>query len=115
VVSLGIRALKRRTDGKETPSNHFLARWGSGFGDDRKVHLHTSEMKMLLSDLTLPSEGLPIGPVALVSDGMVLGRGIVGRDGLRHEIPRASAERLKLLLATPAAALGSGVKLPQDK
>jgi len=98
VVSLGIRALKQRPQGMETPSNHFLARWGRDLGSNRQVDLTVRELQILLSDLNLPADGLPIGPVALLWEGMVLGRGMVGRGGLSHEIPGASAERLSTLL-----------------
>lgn len=98
VVSLGIRALKQRPEGMETPSNHFLARWGKALGTDRQVELTRDQLRILLSDLHIPSAGLPVGPVALLWEGMVLGRGMVGVGGLRHEIPGASAARLSTLL-----------------
>jgi NOL1/NOP2/sun family putative RNA methylase len=105
VVSLGIRALKKRSADLETPSNHFLARWGTELGDDRKVDLRRSDLASLMSDLKLSAPDLPVGPVAILWDGMVVGRGMVGGGGLlRHEIPGPSAERLRTLLGidTPA-------------
>jgi hypothetical protein len=98
VVSLGIRALKRTTLGMETPSNHFLSRWGGELGGHRKLELDRNQLRNLLSDLDVPAAGLPVGPLALLGEGRVLGRGMVGARGLRHEIPGASAERLGLLL-----------------
>jgi hypothetical protein len=109
VVSLGIRALKQRPEGMETPSNHFLARWGKELGGDRQVELTRDQLQTLLSDLHIPSAGLPVGPVVLLWEGMVLGRGMVGVGGLRHEFPGESAARLSTLLGvrTPSGSQGS--------
>ena len=41
---------------------------------------------------------LPTGPFALVWDGRVLGRGMVGSRGLVHEFGRAHAERFLAIL-----------------
>ena len=100
VVSLGLRAMKRRRDGLETPSNHFMGRFGPDFGDDRKVSLDPPSLGRILSGESLPSEGLPVGPVALTWEGRVLGRGMVGRSGLRSEIGKADGKRLRAVVGT---------------
>jgi NOL1/NOP2/sun family putative RNA methylase len=98
IVSVGLRGLKRHQDGLETPSNPFIGRFGRHFSKERQVTLGPDELNRLLSGEALPSEGLPVGPVALLWEGRVLGRGMAGRSGLRHQIGKAEAERLKAVL-----------------
>jgi len=99
VVSLGLRALRRTVDGRETPSNSFLSRWGHHLDPERRLELSDEELLRLLgSGEPLPGP-FPRGPVALVREGRVLGRGMVGRHGLVSEIPRATASRLRVVLA----------------
>ena len=99
VVSLGIRALRRGAHGHETPSSHFLSRWGDALAPERRVELPPEALRRLLDGEHLPAGDLPTGPVALVWEGIVVGRGMVGRRGLSHEIARAYAERLRTILA----------------
>jgi len=98
VVSMGIRSLRERPPGRETPSSHFLARWGRHMAPDRQVHLDPTSLGRLLRNERLPAEGRSAGPVALLWEDLVLGRGMIGTGGLRHEIPKASAERLLTVL-----------------
>ena len=100
VVSLGLRAMKRRRDGLETPSNHFMGRFGEEFDEHRRVSLDPASLGRILAGESLPSEGLPVGPVALTWEGRVLGRGMVGRSGLRSEIGKAEAKRLRAVVET---------------
>jgi hypothetical protein len=62
------------------------------------VSLELEDLKRLLEGESLPAEGLPVGPVALIWDGRVLGRGMVGRSGLRHQIGGSYADRLRTLV-----------------
>jgi NOL1/NOP2/sun family putative RNA methylase len=98
VVSLGIRALQERPPGMETPSTQFLTRWGTRMAPERQVDLSLAELRKILSDHVLPAENHPTGPVALLWDGLVIGRGMIGAGGLRHEIPGESAKRLQVVL-----------------
>jgi NOL1/NOP2/sun family putative RNA methylase len=98
IVSVGLRGLKRHQGGLETPSNPFIGRFGRHFSTDRQVELTEGELDRLLEGEPLPSEHLPVGPVALLWEGRVLGRGMVGRSGLRHQIGKAEADRLKAVL-----------------
>jgi NOL1/NOP2/sun family putative RNA methylase len=99
IVSVGLRGLKRHQGGLETPSNPFIGRFGRYFSTERQVELTEGELDRLLEGEALPSEHLPVGPVALLWEGRVLGRGMVGRSGLRHQIGKAEADRLKAVLA----------------
>lgn len=110
VVSLGLRAFRTAGPGKETPSNHFLSRfrralWQSARGETapRRRDLSQAELLTLLAEEALPPGELPAGPVVLYYDGTLLGRGMVGRSGLRSEIPRHHAERLRAVLAATGA------------
>ncbi|MEX0936059.1 MAG: RsmB/NOP family class I SAM-dependent RNA methyltransferase, partial [Gemmatimonadota bacterium] len=98
VVSLGLRALRRGPGGRETPSNHFLTRWPRDIAPERKVDLTAGELRTLVAGDAQPPGELPTGPVAHVWEGTVLGRGMVGRAGLRQELGKAHAERLSRIL-----------------
>jgi len=105
VVSLGLRAFRSAGPGKETPSNHFLSRfrsalWSSNQGKPtRRRELERDELRRLLSGEAVVAEGLPAGPIVLYHQGSLLGRGMVGRGGLRSEIPLHQAERLRAVMA----------------
>ncbi len=99
VVALGLRGLRRGPGNWETPTNHFLARWGLHLSQERRISLRAEELGALLNGSTLPAEGRPPGPVALVWEGRVIGRGIVGRKGLTHQIAGAYVERLRAILS----------------
>ncbi len=64
--------------------------------------LDRDELAVLLRREALPAGDLPTGPLVLVFRGQVLGRGMVGRAGLRLEVPKAQARRLQALLETEA-------------
>jgi tRNA (cytosine49-C5)-methyltransferase len=119
VVSLGLRAFREAGPGLETPSNAFLTRFadpnrsdrekpaesrGGGGADEgwdeRWKELDRDELAVLLRRDALPAGDLPTGPLVLVFRGQVLGRGMVGRAGLRLEVPKAQARRLEALLET---------------
>lgn len=70
---------------------------GGGPGP-RWKELDQDELAILLRRDALPPTDLPTGPIVLVFRGEVLGRGMVGRGGLRLEIPKAQARRLQSLL-----------------
>ncbi len=101
VVSVGLRALRSGPGSFETPSSHFLTRWGSQIGDRRKLDLDRDALAALLRGDELPT-AVSRGPVALVWNGMVLGRGVVGAKGLRHELGRPYAQRLQELIEAAA-------------
>ncbi len=105
VVSLGLRAFRAAGSGKETPSNHLLGRLASHLptpedprAGPRHRTLSDGELRHLLEGGALEDPTLPPGPVVLHHDGTLLGRGMVGRGGLRHEIPTAQARRLGAIL-----------------
>ena len=105
VVSLGLRAFRSAGSGKETPSNQFLGRLAAHLpspGDPgagpRHRALTDGELSRLLQGDALEDPQLPAGPVVLHHRGTPLGRGMVGRGGLRHEIPSAQARRLIAIL-----------------
>ncbi len=109
VVAVGMRAFRGEYRRRETPSSHFLRRWAGQVGEDRRVQVNTSELRSLLLGRSLPPMDLPTGPFALVWDGRVLGRGMVGSRGLVHEFGRAHAGRFLAILdgrARGADALG---------
>jgi tRNA (cytosine49-C5)-methyltransferase len=98
VVSVGLRAFRQDSRGRETPSNQFLGRFADRLGPDRRRVLTEADLSLLLSDKPLADDALPAGPIALIFRGWVVGRGMVGRGGLRHQIPTAQAARLRALL-----------------
>ena len=78
-----------------------MASEGTSCGDllgPRWKELDQDELAILLRREALPSADLLTGPVILVFQGEVLGRGMVGRGGLRLEVPKAQARRLQSLL-----------------
>ena len=99
VVSVGLRALRGGHGTLETPSSHFMTRWSGELGLERQVAVDTDQLRRLLEGQTLTGGAAPRGPVAIVWKGMVLGRGMVGALGLRHELGRAGGERLLALLS----------------
>ncbi len=78
VVSVGLRALRGGPGRRETPSSHFLTRWAADIPDVRRVELHEPALRRLLEGCVLPTDLAPPGPVAIVWNGAVLGRGVVG-------------------------------------
>lgn len=107
VVSVGLRALRRAPSALETPSSQFLTRWASMISQERRVVLDEVRLRSLLEGGKLPSDGLPRGPVALVWNGDVLGRGMVGERGLSHELGKPHGRSLLRILSesvsTPTA------------
>lgn len=98
VVSAGLRAFREAGGGKETPSNHFLGRFRDEVGGPRRREVSRTELSRLLRGEALDPGDLPAGPVVLFHEGTLLGRGMVGRGGLRHEIPSHHAERLETIV-----------------
>ena len=98
IVSVGMRAFRGGQGRHETPSSHFLRAWADEIGEVRTARVGTADLRRLLAGESLPPAGLPAGPVALVWEGGVLGRGMVGSRGLAHELGRADAERLLAII-----------------
>jgi NOL1/NOP2/sun family putative RNA methylase len=98
VVAAGLRAFREAGPGKETPSNQFLGRFHAAVGGPRRRDLTDTELSRLLAGEALDPGELPAGPIVLFHGGTLLGRGMVGRAGLRHEIPSHQARRLKAVL-----------------
>jgi NOL1/NOP2/sun family putative RNA methylase len=112
VVSLGLRAFRDRGTGGEgvaTPSSVFLSRWGRYLGPGRQIPLSNASLRSLLDKQSLRSPGLSPGAVALLWNGMVLGRGIVRVSGeLVSEIASAQRDRLRAILAIERASDPAG-------
>ena len=98
IVSVGMRAFRGGHGRHETPSSQFLRAWADEIGEARTARVGTAELRRILAGESLPPAGLPAGPVALVWEGRVLGRGMVGSRGLVHELGRADAERLLAII-----------------
>lgn len=101
VISVGLRAFRAGPGSFETPTSHFLTRWGSQISDSRRFALDRETLRQLLEHGEVAAGSADRGPVALSWEGIVLGRGVVGAQGLRHELGRPHAERLQALLAPP--------------
>jgi NOL1/NOP2/sun family putative RNA methylase len=99
VVSLGLRAFREGSEGRETPSTAFLTRFAHALGPDRRVDVTDDELRRLLARERIPRPEAPLGPVAVAWRGRVLGRGMAGRPGLELQVPRSQATRLAALLA----------------
>jgi NOL1/NOP2/sun family putative RNA methylase len=98
VVSTGLRAFRADSRGRETPSNQFLGRFAHHLGPQRRRVLDDDELRTLLAGDPVEDETLPAGPIALIYHDWVIGRGMVGHGGLRHQIPSTQARRLGALL-----------------
>ena len=98
IVSVGMRAFRGGYGRHETPSSQFLRTWACEIGETRTARVGTADLRRLLAGESLPPASLPAGPVALVWEGRVLGRGMVGSRGLVHELGRADAERLLAII-----------------
>lgn len=101
VVSLGLRAFREASGGHETPSTVFLTRFSEALGPDRRVEVTDDELRRLLNRERISRPDAPLGPVAIVWRGRVLGRGMSGRPGLELQVPRSQATRLAALLEGP--------------
>lgn len=112
VVSVGLRALRSGPGNRETPSSHFLTRWAGEIEHRRRAELNATQLLRLLEGESLPPGTLPTGPVAIVWDGVVLGRGMVSSKGLTHELGRSYAERLLTLLSSDSPPLDPGTHFP---
>lgn len=108
IVSVGMRAFRGGHGRHETPSSQFLRAWAGEIGEARTVRLARAELRRLLEGESLPPASLPAGPVALVWEGQVLGRGMVGSRGLVHELGRADAERLLAIIGEAEGAPPGG-------
>ncbi len=98
VVSAGLRAFRAAPGGRETPSNHFLSRIQTHLTGARRRTLDRDELRSLLAGEPIDPGTLPAGPIALFFEGTLVGRGMVGRSGLRSEIPAAQGARLREIL-----------------
>jgi NOL1/NOP2/sun family putative RNA methylase len=109
VVSLGLRAFREAGPGREHPSSSFLTHLGGLFS--RGIWEPTgAELARLLAGEILPvpapeagagagaGRAQPTGPVAVRWNGQILGRAMVGRNGVELQIPRAQGARLRALL-----------------
>lgn len=103
VVAAGLRAFRAAGTGKETPSNQFLTRFQGELGGPRRRDVSREELLRLLEGEALDPGALLAGPAVLYHDGTLLGRGMVGRGGLRSEIPRAQAARLEAVIRQTGA------------
>jgi NOL1/NOP2/sun family putative RNA methylase len=100
VVSMGLRAFRQGSDGRETPSNGFLSRFASSLRRG-VVEVSDAELAAILSGVRAgagATEANPPGPVAVRWRGNVLGRAMLGQAGLDLQIPRSQALRLEALL-----------------
>jgi NOL1/NOP2/sun family putative RNA methylase len=100
VVSLGLRAFRETSDGRESPANAFLTRFADLL-QGAVVELTNEELRRLLEGERVPAAaalGMATGPVAVRWQGQVLGRAMAGGEGLDLQIPRAQALRLQALL-----------------
>jgi len=99
VVSLGLRAFREAGPGREHPSSSFLTHMGRRF--ERGIWEPTvDELKRMLAGDRLPAPD-PLtnpGPVAVRWDGQILGRAMVGRNGIELQIPKAQGARLRALM-----------------
>lgn len=106
-VSLGIRAFKADRRFGERPTNEGLRLLGPHL-EERVVDLDPGDCLRLLTGDHPTAADAPGGLVALRVDGRVVGRGVVGRGRLRHEIPKARAARLRTVLERREGARAAG-------
>lgn len=97
MISLGLRALVDDARGGVRPTNDLL-RWLEEARGERVMSLAHPECLGLLEGETLSAPGITDGWVVLRIEEGIVGRGLVLREGLRHEIPKARAGRLRAVL-----------------
>lgn len=97
-VCAGLRALRRDPRiGGERVTNDAL-RWLGDAVTGRVVALDGARLGRLLDGDLLDAGDVSGGVVGLRLGDDLVGRGLVGPDGLRHEIPKARARRLREIL-----------------
>ena len=106
IISLGLRALKDDPRVGLRPTNDLFQWLGDRLGR-RVVEPSREEWERLLAREGIDPGGLDDGFVVLRLDGRTVGRGVVWRGRLRHEIPKAQAARLRDVLRARAAREGA--------
>jgi hypothetical protein len=96
-ISVGLRAIEIDTRGRPRPTNDFLRLVGPHVRRAR-VDTTVAQLSGLLGGGIERVAGELRGPVALSLDGSVVGRGALGPEGLRAEIPKARAADLERVL-----------------
>lgn len=99
-LSLGLRAFKEdpRSPGGERPTNDLL-KWLDARVTRRVLPMDSAGCLELLRGGQVAFSEASHGFVALRVDGRTVGRGRIGRGGVRPEIPKAHARRLQDVLA----------------
>lgn len=112
VVSLGLRAFRQAGPGREHPSSNFLTHLGHLFSrgvweptPDQLTHMLSGSI-LPRTALTGPdTAALAPGPVAVRWQGQILGRALIGRQGVDLQIPKAQGTRLHALLQSSSPRL----------
>jgi NOL1/NOP2/sun family putative RNA methylase len=97
ISSVGLRGLSPGPRNEARPTNYLLRRLGDAV-TARRVSLARSDAMTVLRREACAGPDLPPGHVALALDDLLIGRGSLGRAGIRHEIPKARAQRLLEIL-----------------
>jgi 16S rRNA C967 or C1407 C5-methylase (RsmB/RsmF family) len=97
VISFGLRCLKHDPRAGLRPTNDFFQWLGDRLGR-RVIEPDRDQWRTLLARQPLEAEGQGDGFVVLRLDGRTVGRGLVWKGNLRHEIPKAQAARLRDVL-----------------
>lgn len=109
VVSTGFRAMEFDTQGRPRPTNDLL-RWLGDRAGAGRVDLSDDELVALCGGAAVPRADELGGLLALRWRGVVVGRGVTTRDGIRSEISRAQASDLGGI----AEGRGPGGRPPAD-
>jgi len=105
VVSLGLRAFRQAGPGREHPASSFLTHLSDLF--TKGIWEPTlAQLEQMLAGAILPlsalsdadAAALQTGPVGVRWQGQILGRAMVGRQGIELQIPKAQGARLRALL-----------------
>jgi NOL1/NOP2/sun family putative RNA methylase len=94
MVSLGLRAMEFDTQGRPRPTNDLM-QWLGPSVREGGVDLSDAELAELCEGRPVPREEQLGGLLALRWRGVVVGRGVTTRDGIRSEISKAMASDLK--------------------
>ncbi len=101
VVAVGLRAMSPGPGGRLRLTNDVVRRLPlEAVG--RRICPSPAEWRGLLEGEHVSSRELALGPCALEMSGRIAGRGLVRREGLRHEIPKVHAKSLATILAESA-------------
>jgi 16S rRNA C967 or C1407 C5-methylase (RsmB/RsmF family) len=103
ISSVGLRGLSPDARKRPRPTNYLLRSLGDAV-TRRRIALDHATAQRVLKREQVPNPLDAPGYATLTLEGQVIGRASVGQAGVRHEIPKARAQRLLEILQREEAA-----------